>query len=167
MEDKKDNSEINILDRYQLRDCIEDASFNLINIKKQIPKFIYIKKSVIHGEGAFAKKNILKGQFLGNYMGNISFIPLKDNGYIYKSKKNNKDIYIDALPKNKSNWTRYMNCSLNEKEENVIVIKLENEDSTLDGLILFYAKRNINLDEELLYDYGETYSQKLRNNIVL
>ena len=160
-----EKNSINVLDKYNLRDCIEDASFNLINIKKQIPKFINIKKSNIHGEGAFAKKNILKGQFLGNYMGDISHHPIEDNGYIYKSFKNNKEIYINAYPKSKSNWTRYMNCSLNEKEENVIVIKLENEDHNLDGLILFFAKRNIKIDEELLYDYGETYSKKLHTII--
>jgi SET domain-containing protein len=66
-----------------------------------------------------------------------------------------------------------MNCCYNENIENIIVIcnKTNGENTkyinsigkevNIDGYIFFYAKRDIQKGEELLYNYGPEYQEKL------
>ncbi len=142
----------------------------LIDESRLIPRFISIKESKIHGKGIFCKKKIKKGTFLGNYMGNI--LNYKKTGpYIFHSIKENKLISIDATDIEQSNWTRYMNCSLNDKSENVTSYFLTNNQTylknnqpiNLEGYIVFYANRDIEKHEELMYNYGEEYVDILKS----
>lgn len=147
---------------------LQEININWIDISNHKPKFIIIKKSNIHGDGAFADKNIKKNTFLGHYMGKISteFIT---GPYVFHSKRFNNIISIDASDKDKSNWTRYMNCSINDKTENVTSYFLTNKEEyirnndkiNMEGYIVFYSNRDIKGGEELMYHYGVAYANIL------
>lgn len=141
-----------------------------IDVVAHQPSFITIKKSRVHQKGAFAKKKICKGTFLGHYLGEI--VNISTTGpYVFHSKKQQQPFAIDASQISKSNWTRYMNCSLNSSEENVKSYYLTNPEiytinqqpKSLEGYIVFYANRDINKGEELMYYYGDQYVSKLQN----
>jgi len=135
------------------------------------PKFVKIKKSSIHGRGAFSKVAIKKGTFLGHYMGKISKA-MNTGPYIFHSKRNGDIISIDANNINYSNWARYMNCSTNITNENVAsffltnkeIYKIKQQYKNYEGYIVFYANRNIKKGEELLYYYGDAYAKLLDIN---
>ena len=145
-----------------------------INVVQHRPKFVKIKNSPIHGKGVFALKIIKKGTFLGHYMGEI-YKEYKVGPYIFHShvtnEKGERDLEkvemfsIDASDIKKSNWTRYMNCSTNRENENVMASRLNNKEiyeingkkTSVEGYIVFYAGRDIKKGEELLYNYGDDY----------
>jgi len=114
------------------------------------------------GLGAFAELPIKKGTFLGCYEGtlmNLNEFKKKypdGNSYACLVYRDDDKYVID--PSKKYNWTRYMNCSMNYKNENVLRVKNNN------CSVLFYAKRNIKRNEELLYHYGEDYAKYLNIN---
>lgn len=131
------------------------------------PNFVKIKNSKIHGKGAFALKNIKKGTFLGHYMGKVTNNKITGPYIFHSIRDNGKTISIDATDKKQSNWTRFMNCSTNTKNENVLSSKLTNTEiydiqgiqKSIEGYIVFYANRDISKGEELLYYYGDYYAQ--------
>jgi len=151
-----------------LNKTMEIINTKWIDVTGHEPKFIKIKSSKICGKGAFAKKKIKKGTFVGHYMGKISNV-LKTGPYIFYSKRNNKLFSIDATNINYSNWTRYMNCSTNMENENISSYFLKNENiyningilKSIEGYIVFYAKRDIMKNEELLYYYGTFFAKLL------
>jgi SET domain-containing protein len=144
-----------------------------IDLPQHRPKFIKIKNSNLHGKGAFALKNIKKGTFLGHYMGEIhsdyKMGPYIFHSYTEKSDGDEELFSIDASDPKKSNWTRYMNCSTNPNNENVMSSRLSNkeiyeiqgEPVSIEGYIAFYAGRDIKKGEELLYHYGNDYMKLL------
>ena len=144
---------------------MQKINIDWIDIPQHKPNFIEIKKSKVDGFGAFAKKNIKKNTFLGHYMGKISdeFIT---GPYVFHSQRNNDILSINASDKNKSNWTRYMNCSINNQTENVNSYFLTNKENyirgdkklNLEGYIIFYSNRDIEKNEELMYYYGDAYA---------
>ena len=147
---------------------MQEININWIDITNHLPDFIEIKKSKISGFGAFAKKNIDKNIFLGNYMGEISDTSIT-GPYVFYSHKNDKIITFDASKQDKSNWTRYMNCSINIETENVSSYFLRNKEDyfkkgikiNLEGYIVFYTNRKIKKGEELMYYYGDYYASLL------
>ena len=86
--------------------------------------------------------------------------------YVFHSQKKNNVISIDASDINQSNWTRYMNCSINKNTENVKSYFLTNKENymrgnntlNLEGYIIFYTNRDIKKGEELMYYYGNAYA---------
>ena len=64
-----------------------------------------------------------------------------------------------------------MNCSLDDKSENVTSYFLTNNQTylknnqpiNLEGYIVFYANRDIEKHEELMYNYGEEYVDILKS----
>ena len=82
------------------------------------------------GLGIFAKENIRKGKFLGNYVGEIlDNNNLEKNEYKFKTIIDSEKKIINSVDLNKSNWTRFMNSSLgDDKIENVICITCNNKD---------------------------------------
>lgn len=156
----------------------EPIDIELIDKTKYIPDFLeisYSKNFEKAGLGIIAKKNIKKGIFLGNYTGEIhSKHKCRYNNcmYNFNTIKGNKDVNICAQDLNLSNWTRFMNSSLsNDDIENVTVISCDNNETyikkngdkvNLNGSIIFYAKKNIFIGEELLYNYGVNYNNILK-----
>ena len=114
--------------------------------------------------GIFAKKNILQGQFLGNYVG--EFIKKKNmkewNPYCFRTIIDNETYIINSESLEKSNWTRFINCSDSKHEPNIIQIRCKNTEiySTssnrhlcLNGYIMFYALTDISEGSELFYAF--------------
>lgn len=127
--------------------------------------FVELDKSNINGAGygIFATKFIPKATYLGKYKGiNLSekkFNKKVKKGLIdpaYAFEVNSGDIHyiIDASDKSQANWTRYMNCSRNKKEENVIY-------NDKNGHITFFARLDIEPGQELLFYYGQNYANTL------
>lgn len=159
----------------------ELIDINVVDVPKYIPDFLQIKYSNIPnaGLGIFTNKFVKAGTFLGNYMGEIIEDEQNINSsseYIFNSNRSNKNFVIDAYDLEKSNYTRFINCSSNneDKKENVIgrrYVKNNNQSSIfsthagkqidIEGYIFFFAKRDIEEGEELLYNYGDSYRKKL------
>ena len=119
-------------------------------------KYISVKKSKIHNNGVYAKKDIKKGTRIIQYIGEIIS---KDEGNKraaeqYKSAKKNKNlgsVYVFELNKKydldgnfKYNIARFINHSC---EPNCKFTIKKNK-------IWIIAKKNIKKGEELNYDYG-------------
>jgi len=148
----------------------EPLKFKFIDNPYFIHDFLEIKYSNIEkaGLGIFTKTPLKKGKFLGNYVGKID-TQNPENSYTFDSNRNNKLIFIDASDLNYSNWTRYMNCSSNKKNDNIMVIRCENKEIYflnnktyyLEGYMMFYTKRDIKEGEELLFDYGSEFKKLL------
>lgn len=141
---------------------LEVIDQSLIDKTRYMPTNVYLDYSKIYpnaGLGVFAKEIIKKGSFLGNYVGEIRDKDHK-GPYVFSVIVNGEQLKIDSIDINKSNYTRYMNCALNQQDENVIVIRCENE-GLMNGKLCFFAKRNILIDEELCFDYGDEYKEKL------
>jgi len=152
---------------------MESVNINVVDVPQYIPDFLSIKYSKIPnaGLGLFANSDIPQGTFLGNYMGEVyhNKAACPDNDYIFRTD----NFMIDGLDVTKSNFSRFMNCCTNNDVENVLVIKYVNpgkscvftkkngEKIDINNYVFFYAKRKILSDEELLFDYGEEYRQKL------
>lgn len=65
--------------------------------------------------------------------------------------------YVDAYNKTKSNWTRYVNCGVKDKYNNMEPIQRFNK-------FYYRALRDIEPGEELFIDYGEAYR---KNNLAM
>ena len=144
----------------------EPINLDLIDNTREIPDFVEIKFSSISssGLGIFAKKKILQGQFLGNYVG--EFIKKKNmkewNPYCFRTIIDNETYIINSESLEKSNWTRFINCSDSKHEPNIIQIRCKNTEiySTssnrhlcLNGYIMFYALTDISEGSELFYAF--------------
>lgn len=158
---------------------MQQINIDVVDIPKYIPDFLSISYSKIPnaGLGIFANRDIQKGTFLGNYMGEIieDFDSYELNDYCFDSIHINKNttFIIDGFDIDKSNFARFLNCCYNKDVQNVLAIRYTNKDTNnifenrignkidIDGYIFLYAKRNILQGEELLYDYGEQYREKL------
>ena len=116
---------------------------------------IIIKQSLIPKAdlGVFAKTDIPKGAYLGEYLGKryllgeFEWVLAKkrvNDVYSFNSFSGPDDYVYDARDLDQSNWTRYMNCSFSLDSENVIY-------KDTDGKIKFYARRNIKAGEELTF----------------
>ena len=155
---------------------MEPININVVDVPKYIPDIVYIDYSKIPnaGLGIFAKTDIKQGTFIGNYMGEISESESEIiyNDYIFTSHRKKGQFRIDAYDMEKSNFARFMNCCNSRENENIQPIRFVDDKRTLftrldktvidvDGYIFFFAKKDIKKDEELLYDYGEVYRNKL------
>ena len=155
---------------------MEPININVVDVPKYIPDIVYIDYSKIPnaGLGVFAKTDIKQGTVMGNYMGEISELESQiiDSDYLFVSRIKKGLFRIDAYDLEKSNFTRFMNCCNSRENENIQAIRYElDKDSSftrldntvidIDGYIFFFAKKDIKKDEELLYDYGEAYRNKL------
>jgi hypothetical protein len=140
--------------------CQETDSYKFYKIK--------IAPSTIEGAemGIFAMQDIPKGLF-GVYRGvkktdyndvnpyySWEINPYDDKGEPVKGKSL---FWIDAFDKSKSNWTRYVNCGLNRKLNNLTPIQEYEK-------MYYYTSKKIKAGDELFIDYGLGYR---RNNLGL
>jgi len=152
-------------------------NLSVCDVPKYIPAFVKLGYSKIpnSGLGVFATAPIKKSTFMGNYMGEIHDIAdsLSGNEYLFGSSSRTKPYVFDAHNLEKSNYTRFINCSSVNYPENISCVQHKQpEGSTvheieggrkidIDGYIFFFAKRDIEPGEELYYDYGEAYRKRL------
>jgi SET domain-containing protein len=156
--------------------AVEPINIGVVDVPKYIPTFVNIGYSKIPnaGLGIFANARINKGTFLGNYMGKIcddvNNLPKSD--YIFTSKSRTKTFSIDAANYETSNYSRFINCAAIGTENVVAVrhrdatgasvyVKQDGKQIDIDGYIFFFAARDIEPGEELLFDYGVGYRTKL------
>ena len=157
---------------------MEAIDLNLIDKYNYLPEFLEIKYSRIKnaGLGIFAKEKLTAGKFLGNYTGVMTEkIPkFTDQLYTFNTIRGGVQLLVNAGDINTSNWTRFMNCSMNDVEKNILCIRcvntndyyLNNKKYNIEGYLMFYVARDIEIGEELLYDYGKKYVNYLINNKV-
>ncbi|MBU6383655.1 MAG: SET domain-containing protein-lysine N-methyltransferase [Verrucomicrobia bacterium] len=107
------------------------------------------------GHGVFAKTNIKKGQFIGEYTGTVRentriyFVPLNNYCYEYPiPDRLGRSFVIDAT---NGNFTRFINHSYQPN--------LQPHYAFLDGFYhcIFFALQDIQKGEQLCYDYGRNY----------
>jgi SET domain-containing protein len=116
---------------------------------KNVPIYKYPQdlatKRGVNGLGLFAKVPIKKGDCIIEYIGEIINNAEANNRggrYLFQTSK---DRHIDGTARH--NVARYINHSCRPNSE-VDVIR---------GRVFVYAKRNIEIGEELNYDYGKEY----------
>lgn len=79
----------------------------------------------------------------------------EDTGCVIDDDEDNIDeyfCYVDGFDVEKSNWTRYANCGLKSKDNNL------DSHQKFDKMY-YYTTRNIKSGEELFIDYGEDYRE--------
>jgi len=158
---------------------LELIEINCVDVPNYIPDFLQIKYSNIPnaGLGIFTNRVVKAGTFLCNYMGEIiedGQTVNQSSEYKFSSNRLNKNFIIDAYDINKSNYTRFINCSSSNEDENVMGIRYASNNTNssvfttkngkqidIEGYIFFFAKRQIEEGEELLYNYGDSYRKKL------
>lgn len=115
----------------------------------------YIKDSGIHGRGLFAARRIKSGEFIAEYLGEI----------IDKEESNRRGLAREEASKVSGDGCVYI-FELDEKRD--LDGDFEYNDARLinhacrtnceavmeSDKIIFYATKDINQDEEILYNYG-------------
>lgn len=135
---------------------------NLTGNLKPSPRKIQVKKSGVHGKGVFAARDILKGETLIEYVGEIISAQEAEDRHPHDPSDPNHTFYfqidddkvIDALHGgNSARWINHC-CAPNCKPE------------VIDGRVFIKAKKDIAAGSELNYDYGliidEPMSKKLK-----
>ena len=133
----------------------------------------YIIKEAGHkGLGLFTLKKITNGTFVGCYEGELltakdymKRYPKGDSVYTFQlNEGQRRDIlYLDARDPEKSNLMRYINHDKYSPNLDVSIDKIllndkkNNSKYTHKYEVRFYALRNIDINEELLFDYGDKY----------
>lgn len=156
-------------------------------IKKKIPKSVYIPKgfklapSTVKnaGLGIFTTKNLPAEYNLGKYRGlwltPEQFNRIKGNLYYVweindfpgntirpKGKEYDSQAtigYIDGGIKKHSNYLRYLNHPTKKSEENVYGKQIGTD-------IYYFTSRQIKAGEELMINYGPTYSKVLLGKVI-
>ena len=135
------------------------------------PHFIKIKHSTLPGagEGAFAAQAIIKGERLGQYLGNLTDKP---GDYVFDTKLplGAGTLQLDGEDKATSNWTRYINTGTWEgvttREPNIefvhgvtdVPFEIDGEIIEMETAVIFIrALRDIEPGEELFLSYGAEY----------
>jgi SET domain-containing protein len=131
-----------------------------------------IKEAGHKGLGLFTLKNITNGTFVGCYEGELltakdymKRYPKGDSVYTFQlNEGQRRDIlYLDARDPEKSNLMRYINHDKYSPNLDVSIDKilLNNKNNkskyTYKYEVRFYALRDIEINEELLFDYGDKY----------
>lgn len=107
------------------------------------------------GFGVFLNRVIKKGEYIGEYVGEVKrYLPLRSSRNDYVGELRISDyvplkFIVDA--RNKGNLTRYINHSETPNLQSITVI--------CKGMMhaIFVAKKEIQNDAQLTYDYGPAY----------
>lgn len=122
-----------------------------------VPKVDIEWISEVLGYGVFARETILPKTFVGEYVGIVKKRPLlmRENLYAMRYPTTflrKRDHYIDS--KHQGNFTRFINHSP------IPNLEIESVYFPPFTRMIFTAKRKIEPNEQLLFDYGEEYWKK-------
>ena len=116
---------------------------------------VVVRSAGVKGMGAFAKAAIAKGDWLGNYQGELS--TLEESLALYAGADNRTDyimcmsrergLYRDA--RNSSHWSRFVNHA----ERGNLELYVDEEQLVVD----FVAISDVAAGEQLYFDYGISY----------
>jgi SET domain-containing protein len=116
---------------------------------KNVPIYKYPEdlatKKGVNGLGLFAKVPMKKGDCIIEYVGDVindAEANIRGGRYLFQTSK---DRHIDGTAR--TNIARYVNHSCRPNCEADVIR----------GRVFIYAKRNIQIGEELNYDYGKEY----------
>lgn len=134
-----------------------------VAIQRSVPKRTLLGRSVVHGFGLYAGEPIAKDEFIGEYQGEIiTRDETERRGAIYDFQKLsyifdlNRDQTVDS--QRMGNKIRFINHAAKSNLRNVYPkIMLCN----LAHRIGMFAHRDIKVGEELFFDYGGSYHEKL------
>lgn len=134
-----------------------------VAIQRSVPKRTLLGRSVVHGFGLYAGEPIAKDEFIGEYQGEIiTRDETERRGAIYDFQKLsyifdlNRDQTVDS--QRMGNKIRFINHAAKLNLRNVYPkIMLCN----LAHRIGMFAYRDIKVGEELFFDYGGSYHEKL------
>jgi len=144
---------------YLQRDAVPLGNVEkLKNLNAQARQRFKVSRSSIHGWGLFVKEPISKGEMLIEYQGNLIRASLADrflekytrlgipgDCYIFRI---DESIHVDATMA--GNIARFMNHSCEPNCDSKII---EVGKGPLDKHIVIYARRDLQVGEELQYDY--------------
>ncbi|KAH0364697.1 SET domain-containing protein, partial [Aureobasidium melanogenum] len=155
------NEANNPVNRYD--DEYLDRRCRNVAIQRGVPKRTLLGRSLVHGFGLYAGEPIAKGEFVGEYQGEIiTRDETERRGAIYDFQKLsyifdlNRDQTIDS--QRMGNKIRFINHAANSNLRNLRPkIMLCN----LAHRIGMFAHRDIKVGEELFFDYGNSYHEKL------
>ncbi|CAL8111614.1 unnamed protein product [Orchesella dallaii] len=138
---------------------INDATCKNVSIQRGIHKHIKTAESDVKGWGAFAHTPIKKGEFIVEYVGEfISHDEAEKRGHVYDERKHtflfelNDEYTLDAA--RIGNKSRFINSS---KKPNCKVVKMFVRGELK---VAVRALKNIEADEELLFDYQAVVAGK-------
>lgn len=127
-----------------------------------------IRNNLKEGRGVFTKITFKKGTLVCNYGGlnlnaeyaNKNLIPFEEKCdylvelYEYTKKKTRQYFYLNSNPCEDNTFGQLLNHS--SLHPNVVPKVYVTSKGELD--IIFYCKRNILLGEQVVWDYGKSYS---------
>ncbi|XP_060789185.1 zinc finger protein ZFP2-like isoform X1 [Neoarius graeffei] len=127
--------------------------------RKTLPPGLEIRKSGIPGAGlgVFNKGEMVPiGAHFGPYQGElIDREEPMSSGYSWVIRRTRKcEENIDGKRDMHANWMRYVNCTCNDEEQNLVAFQYR-------GGILYRCCRPINPGQELLVWYEEEYTKEL------
>jgi uncharacterized protein len=135
---------------------------NLTSAKKPAARRIQVRQSGVHGKGVFASQDILKGETIIEYVGEIISAQEAEDRHPHDPKDPNHTFYfqidedrvIDALHGgNSARWINHC-CTPNCKPE------------VDDGRVFIKAKKNISAGQELNYDYGLIIDEPITKKLI-
>jgi len=135
---------------------------NLNSAKKPSARRIQVRQSGVHGKGVFAGQDILKGETIIEYVGEIISAQEAEDRHPHDPKDPNHTFYfqidedrvIDALHGgNSARWINHC-CTPNCKPE------------VDEGRVFIKAKKNIAAGEELNYDYGLIIDEPITKKLI-
>ena len=141
-----------ILQRSKSHSIRDYSSYNSIN-----DVCVSVRGSKIHGMGLFADQPFAKGDVVAEYVGEYLVSPVADQREKLNDEQRIQDyqfrvddtFVIDATIR--GSWARYINHSCTPNCKSVIIPGDESQPNL--RRVLIVAKRNIDFNEELSYDY--------------
>ncbi|KAM9461124.1 histone-lysine N-methyltransferase PRDM9-like isoform 1-T1 [Clarias gariepinus] len=127
--------------------------------RQTLPPGLEVQESSIPnaGLGVFNKgETVPVGAHFGPYQGElVDREDAMNSGYSWVIRMSGQcEEYIDASRETQANWMRYVNCSRNEEEQNLVAFQYRRE-------ILYRCCRPINPGQELLVWFDEDYTKDL------
>jgi hypothetical protein len=137
-----------------------------VAIQRNIPKKTLLGRSIVHGFGLHAGERIAKDEFIGEYRGEIlTRDETERRGAIYEFQKLsyifdlNRDQAVDS--QRMGNKIRFINHAARSTGSNIRNVYPRIMLCNLVHRIGMYASRNISVGQELFFDYGGSYHEKL------
>ena len=132
-------------------------------------KWVVVGDAGFKGLGLFSCRPIPNGCFIGSYEGEVlthrqyrARYPKGESVYVFlvgDDRQRREKRYIDAADESKSNLARYMNHDAISPNVDYLIetVLCRSRAKVIDYKVLLYSIRDINIGEELVFDYGSQY----------
>ena len=127
-------------------------------VKNAYVKLPCMRKRMKIGVGLFAKTEIPKGAFIGEYTGAIKRLSEEDPDSQYKMQPKNREFTVDARDPTQSSFVRYTNHPLCFADQNAMF-------KTIRGRVYLVAIKDIGRGDEILAFYSKSYHRNIVDEI--